>query len=334
MNSVGAPLIDVRDLRRDYRVARPRAWGQGLARWLFPGHSPLHAVAGVSLRIEAGERVAVLGPNGAGKSTVLKMLTGILEPTAGVATVHGLVPWRDRRALARRIGVVFGQRSQLWGDLPVRDSFALWRHLYDIEAATFAARLARLVERFELGGLLGQPANRLSLGQRMRCELVASLLHGPSTLFLDEPTIGLDITAKATLRDLIKAQARDEGQTVVLTSHDTRDVELVCERVIVINQGRIVIDEPIDALRRQYLGRKLVTLQTTAPAVSMQLHGVTLRSVEPHRCVFEVDTRQVAVERVIALALEQGGIEDVTIEDPPMEEVIHDIYASTSAAAA
>jgi ABC-2 type transport system ATP-binding protein len=326
------PVIDAQDLHKHYALPRPRPRGHGFAAWLFPKPHRLEAVKGLSLRIEAGERVAVIGPNGAGKSTTLKMLTGILEPSSGTALVHGRVPWHERRALARRIGVVFGQRSQLWSELPVRDSFALWQQLYDIDAAEFSARLGRLVERFALAPVLLQPAGRLSLGQRMRCELVASLLHGPATLFLDEPTIGLDITAKATLRDLIKAHARAEGQTVVLTSHDTRDVELVCERVVVINHGRIVIDQPVEQLRRQYIGRKLVTLQSVQPTLSLALPGLKMRSTEPHRSVFEVDTRQVPVEQVIAEALKQGGIEDVTIEDPPMEEVIRDIYAGTHAA--
>jgi ABC-2 type transport system ATP-binding protein len=192
----------------------------------------------------------------------------------------------------------------------------------------FAARLDRLVQRFALEALLQQPVNRLSLGQRMRCELVASLLHAPSVLFLDEPTIGLDITAKAAMRDLITQQAHDDGQTVLLTSHDTRDIELVCERVIVINAGRIVVDQSTSELRRRFLGRKLVTIRSVAPVVTLGLPGVTLRSSEPHQTLFEVDTGTLHVERLIEAALAIGGIEDITIEDPPMEEVIRDIYAS------
>ena len=180
--------------------------------------------------------------------------------------------------------------------------------------------------------LLQQPVNRLSLGQRMRCEIVASLLHGPSVLFLDEPTIGLDITAKAAMRDLIKQQAQEDGQTVVLTSHDTRDIELVCDRVIVINAGRIVVDQPTSELRRRFLGRKLVTIRSLAPAVALELPGVTLRPREPHQALFEVDTGTLNVERLIEAALALGGIEDITIEDPPMEEVIHDIYACAARA--
>ena len=231
-------------------------------------------------------------------------------------------------ALAHRIGVVFGQRSQLWNELPVRESFALLRHVYAQEKPIFAARLGRLVERFALAPLLDQPANRLSLGQRMRCELVASLLHGPSMLLLDEPTIGLDITAKAAMRDLIKDQTHDEGQTVLLTSHDTRDVELVCDRVIVVNLGRIVVDQPTGELRRRFLDRKLVTIRSAAPAIALDLPGVTRRSAEPHQALFEVDTGRLHVEQLIEAALAIGGIEDITIEDPPMEDVIHAIYAS------
>jgi ABC-2 type transport system ATP-binding protein len=245
--------------------------------------------------------------------------------------VLGLVPWKQRRALAYRIGVVFGQRSQLWTELPARDSFALLRRIYDVDAATFARRLAALVERFGLGALLDQPVQRLSLGQRMRCEIVASLLHGPSLLFLDEPTIGLDITAKAAIRDFIREHAGAEGQTVVLTSHDTRDIELVCDRVIVINEGRIVVDQPTGELRRRFLGHRLVTLRSKAPRLELSLPGVTARTSEPHIAIFEVDTRTTRVDAVVEAALALGGIEDITIEDPPMEEVVRAIYDANRA---
>jgi ABC-2 type transport system ATP-binding protein len=319
-------IITVRNLRKRYRYAR----SGGLLAAIFPDYQSIDALDGLSFEVAAGERVAIIGPNGAGKSTTLKILTGILEPSDGSACVLGLVPWRERMALAHRIGVVFGQRSQLWSELPVRESFALLRHIYGQEKAVFGARLGGLVERFALGPLLEQRVNRLSLGQRMRCEVVASLLHGPSVLFLDEPTIGLDITAKAAMRDLITQQARDEGQTVLLTSHDTRDIELVCDRVIVINAGRIVVDQPTVELRRRFLGRKLVTIRSVAPEISLALPGVVRRSAEPHQTLFEVDTRTLHVERLIEAALAVGGIEDITIEDPPMEEIIGEIYASAA----
>jgi ABC-2 type transport system ATP-binding protein len=238
-------VVTVQALSKQYRFSKRRGGALGAITGAFaPDIQTIDAVAGVSFEIAAGERVAIIGPNGAGKSTTLKMLSGVLEPTAGAARVFGLVPWKERRALAYRIGVVFGQRSQLLGELPARDSFALLRRIYDQDERAFAERLGRLVEQFGLAELLDQPVARLSLGQRMRCEITASLLHAPQLLFLDEPTIGLDITAKAAIRDFVTEHARDEGRTVVLTSHDMRDIELVCERVIVINQGRIVVDQP------------------------------------------------------------------------------------------
>ncbi|MDO8378065.1 ATP-binding cassette domain-containing protein [Phenylobacterium sp.] len=322
-------VITVKSLSKAYRYARRRG---GFFEAFSPEHVIVEAVAGVDFEIGAGERVAIIGPNGAGKSTTLKMLSGILEPSSGEASVLGLTPWKQRKALAYKIGVVFGQRSQLWGELPARESFALLRHIYDQEAAPFAKRLGELTERFALADLLDQPVHRMSLGQRMRCEITASLLHGPNLLFLDEPTIGLDVTAKAAIRDFIREHARDHGQTVLLTSHDTRDIELVCDRVIVVNQGRIVVDQPTDQLRRRFLGRKIITFQSAGQGVSLDLPGVTRRASEAHATILEVDTRLTRVEQVIAAALADGGIEDVTIEDPPMEEVIAEIYASTHAA--
>lgn len=318
------PAITARNLCKRYSYAKR---GRGLAGAFSSQQVTIEAVAGVSFDIAPGERVAIIGPNGAGKSTTLKMLSGILEPTAGDAQVLGLVPWRERKALAYRIGVVFGQRSQLWGELPARDSFALLAKIYDQDAAVARRRLGELSERFALAELMDQPVNRMSLGQRMRCEITASLLHGPQLLFLDEPTIGLDVTAKAAIRDFVREHARDHGLTVALTSHDTRDIELVCERVIVIGEGRIVVDQPTDQLRRRFLGRKVVTLQSASAEVCLDLPGVSRRSAAAHNTVLEVDTRVTRVEQVIAAALAQGGIEDVTIEDPPMEEVIHDIYS-------
>ena len=315
-------VVETRQLTRSYRYRRR---GTGL---FSATEHQVDAVAGIDFSVAQGERVAIIGPNGAGKSTTLKMLSGILEPSSGTATVLGVVPWQQRRALAYRIGVVFGQRSQLWGELPAQDSFDLLRRVYDQDAQTFARRLGELSERFALAELLQQPVQRMSLGQRMRCEITASLLHGPQLLFLDEPTIGLDVTAKAAIRDFIREHARDHGLTVLLTSHDTREIELVCDRVIVVNEGRIVVDQPTAQLRQRFLGRKIVTFQSAGAPVALNLPGVRRRAGDAHSAVLEVDTRIVRVEQVIAAAMAEGGIEDVTIEDPPLEEVIHDIYAS------
>jgi ABC-2 type transport system ATP-binding protein len=321
-------IVTVENLRKDYRYVRRKP---GLSGLFQRDIRTIQAVDGISFTIAERERVAIIGPNGAGKSTTLKMLSGILEPTSGTARVLDFVPWKQRRQLAYRIGVVFGQRSQLWAELPARDSFALLRRIYDVDLATFKRRQDRLVERFGLGPLLDQPVRRLSLGQRMRCEIVASLLHGPALLFLDEPTIGLDITAKAAIRDFIREHAGAEGQTVVLTSHDTRDIELVCDRVIVIDEGRIVVDQPTDQLRRQFLGHRLVTLRSAAPKLELALPGVVRRASEPHLSIFEVDTGTTRVDVVVQAALALGGIEDITIEDPPMEEVVRAIYDANRA---
>jgi ABC-2 type transport system ATP-binding protein len=323
------PAVTVQDLRKTYRSIRRREGAFGGVRNLFqPRHVELAAVGGVSFEIAAGERVAIIGPNGAGKSTTLKMLCGVLDPTSGEAQVLGFRPWRERRALAYRIGVVFGQRSQLMTELPVRDSFSLLRLIYDQPATDFERRRGELTERFGVADLLNQAPGRMSLGQRMRCEIVASLLHAPALLFLDEPTIGLDVTAKAVIRDFIREQSAREGQTVLLTSHDARDIELVCERVIVINAGRIVLDEATEGLRRRFLSRKLVTLRSTAPWLDLEMAGVTRRASEPHVTLLEIDTGVARVEAVVAAALALGGIEDVSVEDPPMEEVVHEIYAA------
>ncbi len=327
------PAVHISQLVKTYRFAKRRTGFAGaLIGAVSPDYQNIDAVAGVSFDVAEGERVAIIGPNGAGKSTTLKMLAGILEPSSGEARVLGLTPWKERRALAYRIGVVFGQRSQLWADLPAADSFALLRRVYDLDRKTFARRLDDLAQRFGIAGFLDQPVQRLSLGQRMRCEIVASLLHAPALLFLDEPTIGLDVTAKAAIRDFIRDQARAEGQTVLLTSHDTRDIELVCERVIVINQGRIVVDAPTAELRRRYLARKRVTLQSAAAEIALDMPGIARLPSQPHTTIYDVDTNLARVDAVVQAALAHGGIEDVTIEDPPMEEVVHEIYAHVARA--
>jgi ABC-2 type transport system ATP-binding protein len=323
-----SPVIAVRELRKAYRRIKRRRGPFGALRGLFsPDYQMQDAVSGVSFTVSEGERVAIIGPNGAGKSTTLKMLSGVLQPTSGSAEVLGLTPWQQRRALAYRIGVVFGQRSQLWAELPARDAFLLLRRIYNQDADVFRRRLAELAERFGLAGILDQPVRQLSLGQRMRCEITASLLHEPKLLFLDEPTIGLDITAKAAIRDFIREQSRKAGQTVLMTSHDTRDIELVCERVIVINEGCIVVDQPVGELRRRFLSRKVITIRSTAASVTVDLPGVTRRASEVHTTVLVVDTVRARIEQVITMALAQGGIDDVAIEDPPMEDVIREIYA-------
>jgi ABC-2 type transport system ATP-binding protein len=254
------------------------------------------------------------------------MLSGILHPSSGRVRVAGHVPWQERQRLAYRIGTVFGQRSQLWQHLPAADTFDLLAAIYDQDAGTYRKRRAVLVDAFDIGEHLHRPVRQLSLGQRMRCEIVASLLHAPEIVFLDEPTIGLDVSARATIRDLVREQAVRHGRTVLLTSHDTGDMERVCARVVVIHGGRILLDQSIDALRSGYIRRKLVTLRTAEADVDFAMPGVEVVRREPHRLELEVDVDMTPIESVIQAALRRGQLHDITVQDPPMDEVVRAIY--------
>lgn len=285
------------------------------------------AVRDISFTIQPGERVAFIGPNGAGKSTTLKMLSGILQPTSGHATVAGLVPWQRRQQLAYRIGLVFGQRSQLWYHLPVRQSFDLLGKIYGLEAAQYRAQLDRLTASFQLAPLLDQPVKSLSLGQRMRCEIAASLLHDPRILFLDEPTIGLDVTTKAELRDHLRRLSEENGTTIILTSHDTADIEEICERVILINHGEKLIDMSLAAMRQHYLRQKLLVFTTAEENPRLELPQAISLVTEPHRLLVEIDPAVTPVASVIGAALAGLTVHDVAVSDVPLEDVIKHIYA-------
>ena len=319
--------IEIEDLTKTFTL-RERAEGlRGALRslWSAPRRT-VTALEGLSLRVAAGERVAFLGPNGAGKSTAIKLLTGILHPTRGRATVAGLVPWEERKRVAHRIGTVFGQRSQLWYHLPASDTFELLGRMYDVPRDEHRRRREELVEVFGIGEHLHVPVRQLSLGQRMRCELVASLLHAPRILFLDEPTIGLDVEAKATIRDVIRSQSEQGGRTVLLTSHDTVDVERVCERVVVVHRGRLLLDEGLEALRTRFLRRKRVVLHTAEPELELSMPGVSAIDRRPHRLEVEIDVDVAPIETVVQAVLRGARLRDLSIEDPPMDEVIRTIY--------
>lgn len=284
------------------------------------------AIDAISLEVNKGERVAFIGPNGAGKSTTIKMLTGILYPTSGELQVLGMVPWKNRHALGFNIGTVFGQRSQLWYHLPPQDAFDLLSKIYEIENDHYKKRLKYLVELFEISNYLLQPVRKLSLGQRMRCELVASFLHNPKVLFLDEPTVGLDITAKLKIRSLLNQISIEQETTLFLTSHDTADIEQVCDRVIVLDKGKIIRDCPLRQLRTEYVKRKIMTITTDQKSLSIDLPGIEV--VENQNFIFkcEVDLNTTPIEQVIYSVIKKCSLKDVTIEDPTMEEIIRNIY--------
>jgi ABC-2 type transport system ATP-binding protein len=324
-----APAVDITGLRKTFRVRRAR--GAGFSSRLHDFVRPLtHTVTAVerlSFSIAPGERVAFIGPNGAGKSTTLKVLTGILQPDAGDVRVLGLEPSRQRRQLAFRIGTVFGQRSQLWYQLPPRDTFELLGRVYEIARAEHRRRIDALTAAFGLAPLLDTPVRQLSLGERMRCEIAASLLHAPRLLFLDEPTIGLDVSAKAIIRELLHSESTRHGVTLLLTSHDTADIERVCERVIVIHRGRLLWDGAIADLRRRYLTTKRITVWSEAERLELRLPGVRVLSTGDYRTELEVALDVAAVGPVIDAVIAQSAVRDLAVEDAPLDAVIRTLYA-------
>lgn len=326
------PAVQLSGLTKYFHVRRaPATRRERLRRLWSPRRERVAAVDGISFTVQPGERVAFIGPNGAGKSTTLKVLAGILHPDAGEARVLGHVPWRDRHALAFEIGTVFGQRSQLWYDLPARDTFELLRWIYEIPAAEHRRRLQHLVEAFALGPLLDTPVRQLSLGQRMRAEIAASCLHVPRLLFLDEPTIGLDVSAKAVIRHLLRELCDRDGATLLLTSHDTVDIEQLCDRAIVIDRGRIVWDGVLADLRRRYVTTRRITIWSECEAVDVTLPGTRVVARRPHELEIELTPGPTTIAAIVEAAGRQGAVCDLAIADPSLEDIIRRFYADTAA---
>jgi viologen exporter family transport system ATP-binding protein len=316
-------IIDARGLRKEFTVRAKGGWRRRRTRTVA-------AVDGIDLSVERGEMIGYIGPNGAGKSTTLKMLTGVLYPSAGRVTVCGLEPVPQRTRLARRIGVVFGQRSQLWWDLPLRESFALLRHVYAIAAAEHAGRLARCRRLLELDAFLDVPVRQLSLGQRMRGEITAALLHGPEVLFLDEPTIGLDVVSKQAVRAFLAALGATGDTTLVLTTHDLADIERLCRRLLVIDEGRIVHDGPLEDLHARYGSRRRVVVEFDAPLrAAPALPGVTVESTQAdgRRITYALDGTTTAGDLVSRLA-RIAALREIAVLEPAIEDVVARLYAS------
>jgi ABC-2 type transport system ATP-binding protein len=318
-------VIEMRELRKDFTV-RVRA-GR-----LRRTKKTVSAVDGIDLAIDVGEMVGYIGPNGAGKSTTLKMLTGVLTPSAGQVSVCGLTPVPQRTKLALRIGVVFGQRSQLWWDLPLRESFMLLRYIYRVAPADHEARLRRCVDLLDLGEFLDTPVRQLSLGQRMRGELTAALLHGPKVLFLDEPTIGLDVVSKQAVRSFLAELGARGDVTLVLTTHDLADIERLCRRLVVIDHGRVVHDGTIDDLHARYGSRRrlFVDLDTPLPS-GFALPGATMTGIEAdgHRVSFVLDS--VSAGAAVAHLVTAASVRDLSLVEPDIEDVVARLYAATDA---
>ena len=295
----------------------------------YPEKKTVHAVDDLSFSVKAGERLAFIGPNGAGKSTTIKMLTGILFPTSGSIRVLGLDPSKDRKKLAYAIGTVFGQRSQLFPNLPLVDSLEFFGVMYDLPNARIAKRTRELVELFDLGEFAKQPVRKLSLGQRMRAEVAASLMHKPKIIFLDEPTIGLDVVAKKSLRDLLVRLNEEEKTTIFLTSHDVGDIEALCDRTIVVNHGKIACDVPTKLLGSTFAYEKYIRLTPKEEATSFPKlpAGMRYTTREKERIDVCVDIRKVSVQDALKKLLDLFLVEDVDVASADLEEVIRHMYA-------
>jgi ABC-2 type transport system ATP-binding protein len=322
---MSGPIIELSDLRRTFVVRRK------VGRWRRE-RTEVHAVDGLSLRVEPGEAVGYIGANGAGKSTTIKMLTGILVPTSGSVVTCGFDPVPDRRRLAAQIGVVFGQRSQLWWDLPLRDSYRILGALHRLEAAVAQERAAELVDRLDLEHLLDTPVRQLSLGERMRGEVAAALLHRPRLLVLDEPTIGLDMLSKERLRRFLVEQREASGTTLLLTTHDMSDIERLCDRVLVVDHGRLVHDGTLTGLAETVALDRVLVVDLPGPhpdlAVRDARHVGSELDGQRQRLAF--DPRRTTAARVLSDVSAQVEVVDLTLSEPAIEDVVRTLYSRPS----
>jgi len=321
------PQILVENLSKTYRVSerRPGAWGavQGL---FARRYRLVHALKHISFSLERGELLGFIGPNGAGKSTTIKILSGILEPLSGRCEIDGLTPWRDRIRHVARIGVVFGQRTQLWWDLPVIDGFDLLRDIYRVPDSEYRRTRDEMIGLMRLERLLEQPVRQLSLGQRMRCEIAAAMLHRPALLFLDEPTIGLDAPSKLAVREFVKTLNREQGVTVILTTHDMHDIEALAERVIVIGNGVILADKPFALLRAEVLTERRLFADFVGTAPALEIPGAVVRNRDGNSIELSFDPAVISVPQLIESISANYELADVHVEQPQIEEVIARFY--------
>ncbi|CAJ1316746.1 ABC transporter ATP-binding protein [Paenibacillus sp. PK4536] len=329
--------IEVQDLRKTFQIQKSRGGLTGALKDLFARqYNEVAAVNDITFSIPQGEICGYIGENGAGKSTTIKMLTGILVPTSGQIKVNGYVPYQEREKFVQGIGVVFGQRSQLWWDIGVIESFQLLRKVYQVSEADYKKRLDELVERLQLQDLLSRPVRKLSLGQRMRCELVAALLHNPSIIFLDEPTIGLDIVVKSEIREFLKDLNRTQGTTILLTTHDLQDIEALCSRVIMLDAGNVIYDGGLDDLKTRWGKGKEVRFQFGKAVTASQLQAWTASlpvqwTQEGELVATALVTADTAVSDVLTAVLSQVEILDIQISETSTDEIVRQIYSSGSA---
>ena len=324
--------VEAEKLTKEFRVFQRREGLRGAVQDLFRReYKALRAVDEISFTIEPGEMVGYIGPNGAGKSTSVKMLSGILTPTSGRVVANGLMPYQQRMAYTRTIGAVFGQRTQLWWDIAVVESFRLLKEIYEVSDADYAERMERFDEILDLGKFLHQPVRKLSLGQRMRCDMAAALLHNPPLLFLDEPTIGLDLLAKEAIRKFLKKMNRDLGVTVLLTTHDLADIEELCERLMIIDQGRILFDGPLGELKRMLWRQTQVRFELpdaaqAAPIEALGIDGVEFERLDALNCRLSFDRDEYASGEIIRRVVEAAEVRDIVIEEESIDDIVRRVY--------
>ncbi|MGE5560978.1 MAG: ABC transporter ATP-binding protein [Chloroflexota bacterium] len=321
-------VIEVKNLTKVYRIAeRPAGAGAALRAMFRPTYRNVVAVDTISFTVEPGEIIGYIGPNGAGKSSTIKMLTGILVPTDGAVTVNGLVPHRNRQENARHIGLVFGQRTQLWWDLPVRESFYMLKKLYGIPETTYRDNVELFHDLLGLGDIWDVPVRQLSLGQRVRADIAAAMVHSPDTVFLDEPTIGLDVMVKERIREFLRRINAERKTTIILTTHDLRDIEATCPRVIMIHKGRIIFDDGLAALRGVFGDRSTLTVLTAGPYDAARVPSqLTLVREEAGKLWLEFDRSRVTASDAVQMACATLPVADITLQETDLESVVKRVY--------
>ncbi len=320
-------VIQVRELSKHFKVPVRKEGRFAAVRNLFSlERTEKVAVDGVTFAIEKGERVGYVGPNGAGKSTTIKMLTGILLPTSGEVEVDGLIPHRDRKRLAYRIGVVFGQKTQLWWDVPVIESLRLLKEIYKIPTSTYEANLELFNDMLDLHEFQDTPVRQLSLGQRMRSDLVAALLHNPDILFLDEPTIGVDVVAKDRFRSFLQQLNEERQVTVLLTTHDLSDIEKICERLMIIDTGRIIYDGAIADLKKRFTPYRVLVVDFADTVADIEMDRAELVECDGRRARFRFNRWQISASELITELAQRYPLKDISIEEPEIETIVREIY--------
>ncbi len=324
-------VIEVVDLVKEYVIAKKKSGLRGSIKGLFfPKKTTIRGVDGISFAIQRGEIVGYIGPNGAGKSTTIKMLTGIIHPTVGAIRVCGINPQDNRKAVVKRLGVVFGQRTQLYWDLRLGESFELLRRIYQIDQVTYDENLQLLTDVLKLSEIMDTPVRQLSLGQRMRGDLAAAMLHSPEVLFLDEPTIGLDAEAKHAIRSFILEINRSRGVTVILTTHDLDDVEQLCSKLIVVNHGKIVEDGPIQAIVGKLAPKRLLVVELQHLGDDLSHPSATIIKQEGLKIWYQFEKTEITASELISDLSRKLSIQDLSVQEPDIEDAIREVYKTTA----